>query len=194
MNKLAGFYELRSSSLPAIEWEEWNEGTEFNENNLWTVRTAVLFGNDISLPRAVGVPAEEAKKVAEKIRHTYGDAAMIIYYPFFVAEKSGTIMCSRDHAILEAVKDNLWELVTNGKLDLHAEFDEKTKKFKDNGFFTEKELDSISDSVRRIRRSFKAELREFKSILLEWSFAKNTDKDGNPVGESYLVFYEARSL
>lgn len=140
MNKLAGFYELRSSSLPAIEWEEYSEDTEFNENNLWTVRTAILSGNDISLPRAVGVTAEEAKKVAEKIRHTYGDNAMIIYYPFFVAEKSGTIMCSRDHAILEAVKDNLWELVTNGKLDLHAEFDEKTKKFQDNGFFSEKNL------------------------------------------------------
>ena len=61
-----------------MEWEEYSEDTEFNENNLWTVRTAILSGNDISLPRAVGVTAEEAKKVAEKIRHTYGDNAMII--------------------------------------------------------------------------------------------------------------------
>ena len=44
------------------------------------------------------------------------------------------------------------------------------------------------------RRSYRDELLEGKSVLLEWSLAQNSDLDSRPVGEEFLVFYEMRTI
>lgn len=43
---------------------------------------------------------------------------MVVYYPYFVAQKSGTLNIHLDKIIIEAVKDDLWNLVTDQKLDV----------------------------------------------------------------------------
>ena len=60
MNKLLGFYELKDSVLPTIPWKEFNKEVKLDSNILWTVRSAVYRGEDLNLPRAVGVNALDA--------------------------------------------------------------------------------------------------------------------------------------
>lgn len=45
-----------------------------------------------------------------------------------------------------------------------------------------------------IKRLFRDELLEGKSALFEWSFANSCDKNKKPIGDEYLVFYEARTI
>ena len=45
-----------------------------------------------------------------------------------------------------------------------------------------------------IRKIFRDELTEGKSILFEWSFARDCDLNKVPIGNEYLVFYEARTV
>ena len=60
MNKLMGFLELKDLNLPAVPWKEFNDKVSFDEKLLWTVRTAVEKGEDLNLPRVVGVDAKDA--------------------------------------------------------------------------------------------------------------------------------------
>lgn len=59
MNKLMGFYELKNMQLPSIPWAEYTGNEPFSEQLLWTVRSAVFHGDDLNLPRIVGVTAKE---------------------------------------------------------------------------------------------------------------------------------------
>ena len=63
MNKLMGFLELKDSDLPAVPWKEFNDKVSFDEKLLWTVRTAVEKGEDLNLPRVVGVDAKDVMRV-----------------------------------------------------------------------------------------------------------------------------------
>ena len=112
MNKLMGFLELKEMMLPSIPWKQYTGNEELSDDFLWTIRSAVYRGDDLNLPRSVGKDADESKKFADDLLRKINDNGMVIYYPYFVAKKSGTLEVRRDCVVIEAVKDDLWNLVT----------------------------------------------------------------------------------
>ena len=195
MNKLLGFYELKDSMLPTIPWKEYKMDTVLDPDILWTVRTAVHRGEDLNLPRCIGTTAEDAIKFAKSVSQRYGNNGMVIYYPYFLAEKSGTLNVFNDKIVIEAVKDDLWNLVTYSKKDVTIILDKNENEYIGNKEFLEcEELDEILSYVKEVKRLFRDELIEGKSILLEWSYAYNCDIEKNRKGNRYLVFYEVRTV
>lgn len=196
MNKLMGFYELKSMNIPAIPWEEYT-GTEFfSSNNLWTIRSAVFRGNDLELPRLVGALANEAKEFADELLRVLKNRGIVIYYPYFLANKSGTLNVFSDRVVIEAVKNDLWNLVTYSDREVTIEiYNDGTTIVNGNGdFLTESELKKIVNNVKVIKKSFRDDLLEGKSALLEWSLAQKSNLIKEPIGEEFLVFYEVRTL
>lgn len=195
MNKLLGFFELKDSMLPTIPWEIFNEDVKLNPNVLWTVRTAVYRGDDLNLPRCVGVSSVEAYDFALSTSRKYGENGMVLYYPYFIAEKSVTLNVFNNKVVIEAVKEDLWNLATNSKCDCTLILEKERKEcIGDKSFLSDEEIGEIVSYVREVKRMFRDDLIEGKSILLEWSFAFNCNKDKNKVGSRYLVFYEARTV
>ncbi len=195
MNKLMGFFELRELNIPTIDWKEYTHGTYLSSDILWTVRSAVTIGDDLNLPRKVGVTSDEAISFASGLKTKYGDTIMVIYYPFFIARASGTLQLFDDGYVIECVEKDLWNLVSESKCDMtiiNRRSDIRKVVTKDiliNG-----ELEEILSVEKQVRINFKKELAYGESVLLEWSFACNCDKDRNTVGNSYLVFYECRTI
>lgn len=195
MNKLMGFFELRDSGLPTIPWREYTGTEVLQPDLLWTVRSAVYRGADQNLPRVVGVTAEEAETFARDLHDRLKDAGMVVYYPYFIANKSGTLNVFQNRAIIEAVPKDLWNLVTYSDRTVTYEFSEEgVMADGDRTFLSEEELSQITKGIPTIRKSFRDELLEGKSVLLEWSLAQNSDLDSRPVGEEFLVFYEMRTI
>lgn len=194
MNKLLGFFELKDSSLPTVPWKEYR-GDELDDDYLWTVRTAVHRGNDFNLPRCIGVTANEAADFAKKVCEKYRDNGMVVVYPYFLAEKSGTLIIELSRVIIEAVKDDLWNLVTEGYKDVTIIVEKNNKYFNGNEtFLSENEIEELISYVAYVKKTFRDELIEGKGIQLEWSYAYKSDKKKNRVGDRYLVFYEARTV
>lgn len=218
MNKYMGFYELKSINLPAVSWRKFTADTVLDGNLLWTVRVALEDGNDMHLPRAIGVPADEAVKKGISFLEQYGDNGMVIYYPYFIAEKSGVLDINSRRTVIEAVEKDLWNLVTYGKKNVSIIIPvEKTSRmqkyyadgaflpdaepdtggmeiFGDAAFLNREEIDELVRSASIIRGRFRDELNEGSAILAEWSYAYNTDTDHKPLGLKYLVFYELRGI
>jgi len=195
INKLMGFYELKALNIPTIPWEKYSKGTSLDNSLLWTVRLALKSGMDVNLPRAVGVTAEEAASTAERFLDTYGDNGLVIYYPYFIAEKSGVIDIGSHRTVIEAVEKDLWNLVTYGRKNVTITLDENGSSHSgDSDFLSVEELDLLKDSTNRIKTSYRGLLSEGKSIIAEWSLAYSTGADLKPIGEKYLVFYELRSI
>lgn len=196
MNKLMGFYELKSSGLPAIPWQEFKKGTALDDMKLWTIRTAVFKGNDLGLPRLVGGRAEECEVFARDVLDQVGENGIVIYYPFFVAEKSGTLHVFSDYSIIEAVNEDLWNLVSHSDCEVTIKiFDDNRMEATGNkDFIPARERDELQAWISKIRFLFRDEILEGKSILLEWSYAYNCDINRNKLGDKYLVFYEVRSV
>jgi hypothetical protein len=121
----------------------------------------------------------------------YGKNGLVIYYPFFNAIKSGIIEIRLETIIIEAVKKDLWNLATDGRRDETIIINKSITRNGLIGFVTENELIFAVDKVKNKFRNF---LAEGKSVYLEWSFAQNVDIKGEVIGESYLVFYECKSL
>ena len=194
MNKLMGFYELRGMNLPCIPWKEYHAGNTLDDRFLWSIRCAKFRGNDIDLPRLIGAEANKATAFANMLcRQING---MVIYYPYLIAEKSGTLCVSRDKVVVEAVHDDLWNMVKMGTQDVTIIIDNEKKNTEiigNTSLLSESELKEILLYIPKIRKRFRDELFA-KDILLEWSFAKNCGKDKIPIGEKYLVFYEIRSI
>lgn len=199
MNKLLGFYELKSSGLPTIHWEEYEPGIQLDDTRLWTIRSAVYHGTDISLPRVIGVTAKEAKSFAVKLRQNLGDNGIVVYYPYFIAEKSGTLNLHKDKYTIEAVEGDLWNLVTESKIDISitkSTVDKTVLSVSGNkDFLTDNEISQIEKYIPELRLMFKDYITASnKTALLEWSYAYDTDINKNKIGERYLVFYEARTI
>lgn len=195
MNKLMGFYELKSMNLPSIPWKEYTGSEDLANNKLWTIRSAVFKGDDLNLPRMVGEIGGKAKEFADSLLKRLQDNGIVIYYPYFVANKSGTLNIFLNSVVIEAVKDDLWNLVTYSDRDVTIRIDGSTEQIDGNKeFLDDDEKKEILRYVPEIRRLFKDELIEGKSILLEWSFAQDSSADKEPIGEEYLVFYEARTV
>lgn len=196
MNKLMGFLELKEMRIPSIQWEKYEMSKRLDDKYLWTIRSAVYRGDDLNLPRLVGENAANSQEFANKLLKQLGDRGMVICYPYFIAKKSGTLEVKRNKVIIEAVKKDLWNLVSFSDREVTILVDEKGEmEFMGNReFLYKEEIDGIIKYVPEIRRIFKDELLEGKSALLEWSYAYSCDKCKNPIDKEYLVFYEARTI
>ncbi len=195
MNKLLGFYELKDSVLPTIPWKEFNKDVRLDSNVLWTVRSAVYRGEDLNLPRAVGVSASEAYVFASDLLDKMQNKGIVVYYPYFLAEKSGNINIFSNKIVIEAVKEDLWNLVTYADRDVTIEVIGDSVLYNgDEKFISQEEFEKLLFNARRAKQMFRDELLEGKSAMLEWSFAYPSDLDKKRSGQKYLVFYEARTI
>lgn len=195
MNKLMGFFELQISNLPTIPWKEYKDDTVLDDFILWTIRTAVLKGDDLNLPRLVGENAEKSTVFARNMLDKLHGNGMVIYYPYFIAKKSGTLHVFNDLTVIEAVKDDLWNLVTYSDRDVTIRISNNQIIYDGNkDFLTEPEFNELLKQVPKIKSIFRSYLIEGKSVLLEWSYALNCNLNKEPTGEQYLVFYEARTV
>lgn len=196
MNKLMGFLELNEMRLPSIPWKRYTGNEQFDDEYLWTIRSAIYRGNDLNLPRSVGKSAEESKKFADSLLKKIDDKGIVIYYPYFIAKKSGVLEVRREQVIIEAVKDDLWNLVTYSDCEVTAIFTEgqEPQYIGNVNFLSENEQEQLIKHVAEIRKLFRNDLIVGKSVLLEWSFAVSCNKDKEPIKDEYLVFYEARTV
>lgn len=196
MNKLMGFLELKEMRLPSIPWKQYTGVEKLDEKYLWTIRSAVYRGDDLNLPRSVGKSAEESKQFADKLLKKIDDKGIVIYYPYFIAKKSGTLEVQRNRVVVEAVKDDLWNLVTYSDCEVTVIYDDDNEPYyKGNrDFLEEKEKQQLLKHVPEIRKLFRDDLLDGKSALLEWSYALSCNNKKEPIDEEYLVFYEARTV
>lgn len=195
MNKLMGFYELIDMDIPSVPWKEYTGHEILDSRYLWSVRSAVFRGDDLNLPRKIGIPATDAVEFADNLLLKMQDKGIVIYYPYFLAKKSGTLDVHRNRIIIEAVKGDLWNLVTYSDRDVTIQITENEMLFDGNkNFLTEAEINNLLSNVTQIRKSFRDDLLEGKSALLEWSYAQKSDLSKQPIGEEYLVFYEVRTV
>ena len=196
MNKLMGFLELKEMKLPSIPWKRYTGNEKLDENYLWTIRSAVYRGDDFNLPRLVGKTAEESQKFANKLLKEIDNKGIVIYYPYFIANKSGTIEVRNDCIIIEAVKEDLWNLVTYSEREVTLIYrnENDIQYIGDEGFLDKKEKQQLMKHVPEIRKIFRDDLLQGKSALLEWSYAMSCNNKKEPVNDEYLVFYEARTI
>lgn len=195
MNKLMGFYELVDMDIPSVPWKEYTGHETLDSRYLWSVRSAVFRGDDLNLPREIGIPATDAVEFADNLLLKMHDKGIVIYYPYFLAKKSGTLDVHRNRIIIEAVKGDLWNLVTYSDRDVTIQITENEMLFDGNkNFLTEAEINNLLSNVAQIRKSFRDDLLKGKSALLEWSYAQKSDLSKQPIGEEYLVFYEVRTV
>lgn len=200
MNKYMGFYELKDINLPTVPWKVFSEDSVLEEGLLWSVRVAVVNSADLNLPRAIGVAAEEAVKKGCEFLHTYREKGIVIYYPYFIAEKSGVLEVNSTRTVIEAVDKDLWNLVTCGCKNITAIFPNGTESgvevqyHGDESFLSNMETNELLGCASVLRGRFRSELSEGGSIFAEWSYAYSTDVRKEPIGERYLVFYELRGL
>lgn len=192
MNKLMGLLELKEMRLPSVPWRQYTGNEVMDGDCLWTVRSAKYRGKDFDLPRSIGKNAEESTRFADRILHTTN--GIVIFYPYFIAKKSGTLCVGKDRVIIEAVKGDLWNLVTDGKPDISILYENGGKKIAGSSdFLTENEETELISYLPEIRRQFRSELF-YSEVLFEWSIAVNCNKEKKPTGNPYLVFYEARTV
>ncbi|MGE5631211.1 MAG: hypothetical protein ACM3TR_08970 [Caulobacteraceae bacterium] len=195
MNKLMGFYELKDLDIPTIHWKIFNQDTRLDKDLLWTIRVAVKSGDDLNLPRVVGVTNEEAEAKGRLLLEAYEGKGIVIYYPYFIAVKSGVIDMHKDRTVIEAVEKDLWNLVTHGKKNVTVIITGTgSEYYGDSAFLTAYETSELIKYGSIIKSRYREVLNVGKSLLAEWSFAYNTDARHQPIGEKYLVFYELRSV
>lgn len=195
LNKLMGFYELKDINIPTVPWEIYSKDVTLDSDMLWTIRVAVKSGEDLNLPRAVGVTAEAAASEGNILLEKYADRGIVIYYPYFIADKSGVIDINMNKTVIEAVNKDLWNLVTHGRKNVTIIITDKDTEYSgDDAFLTNDETSELLKYINIIKSRYREALYEGKSLLVEWSFAYNTDIQYKPIGEKYLVFYELRSI
>jgi hypothetical protein len=196
MNKLMGFLELNEMSIPSIPWKEYTGKETFNDDFLWTVRSAVLRGKDLNLPRIVGVDAKRARGFADSLLMQLGDRGMVVYYPYFIAQKSGTLCVDEGEIVIEAVRGDLWNMVTHSEREVTVIISNNgyMNFFGNKHFLNRDEIDEVKKYVPEIRKIFRHAFLDGKKALFEWSYAFSCDLNKRPINGKYLVFYEARTI
>lgn len=194
-----GLYQLKSINIPTVAWRIFTRETVLDAGLLWTVRVAVEDGDDISLPRIVGARCEEAMKKGGEFLDMYSGRGIVIFYPYFIAEKSGVLDIGSSKTVIEAVDMDLWNLVTYGRKNItvvlsYAGEHEQSMYYGDSKFLSQAEIDELKKYSAVIKGKLRDELSEGKSALAEWSYAYDTDTGRKPIGAKYLVFYELRSV
>lgn len=197
MNKLEGFYHLQSLGVPAVPWQIFSDNELLDPSLLWTIRVAVERGDDMNLPRAVGVNAETAYKKARELLNQFQNRGIVVYYPYFIAVKSGNLEVGQNSIVIEAVKDDLWNLTTNGGREVTAIIDWRTRDtviHGDKDLLEQNEINQLINYSGKVRARLKDYISHNCSALLEWSYAVNCNADNQPIGDPYLVFYECRTI
>lgn len=197
MNKMMGFFELSASDLPTINWNLYTPDVQLDEKYLWTIRSAVKDGDDLNLPRSIGKNAKDSMIFADKLYDKIGSNGMVIYYPYFVAHKSGTLCVDKDNIVIEAVDKDLWNMVTKNDVDVSMTFDSKGNLISSNGnnnFLEEEEILLLLKNAVKVKALYWSEIHSNSTVLLEWSLASNCTADGSVDENKYLVFYEARTI
>ena len=197
MNKLEGFFKLKETRLPTVNWVMFGAGDKLSPDFLWTVRCAKLSGADFSLPRKVGAKAEEAEKFAEKLYAKLGGNGIVITYPFFVAEMSGVIIADSEKCEIECVLGDLWNLVEGGAPDFSAVYDLKGNKVirtLGDMRISENDEKELLNYAGVLRLNLREEIAEGKRAYAEWSYAFDCGADGSPTGSRHLIFYELRTI
>lgn len=191
-----GFLELKEMRLPSVPWKQYTGNEKFEDRYLWTVRSAVYRGNDLNLPRSIGESSKISKKFADQLLKEMSNNGIVIYYPYFIANKSGTLEVRSDKVIIEAVKDDLWNLVSYSDREVTIITDTENNRsiIGNANFINNEELENLNKYIPEIRKLFRTDLLQGKSALLEWSFAQSCNASKEPIGEEYLVFYEARTV
>ena len=191
-----GFLELKEMNLPSIPWKQYTGKEEFSDDYLWSIRSAVYRGNDLNLPRSIGKTAQESKIFADKLLNTLNENGIVIYYPYFIAKKSGTLEVRNNSAIIEAVKEDLWNLVTfsDREVTIFVSENNQLDYVGNSSFLSKDEQNELIKHIQEIRKIFRNDLIEGKSALFEWSFACTCNQYREPSGKDYLVFYEARTV
>jgi hypothetical protein len=122
---------------------------------------------------------------------------LVIYYPYFLALKSGTMSIQEERTVIEAVNRDLWNLTTAGRRDVSMAVQLDSGDMSIFGEETFLEPDEISELLRydKILRAYNHhQLFGSTTVMVEWSYAMNSDLDRRPTGNKYLVFYEYRLL
>ncbi len=95
---------------------------------------------------------------------------MIIYYPYFIAEKSGTLNVFNNKVVIEAVKDDLWNMVTYLKRNVTIILENNKEEYiGERNFLKSEEVEEITSYIGKVKMMYRDELIEGKSALLEWS-------------------------
>lgn len=197
MNKLEGFYVLKSMKIPTIPWRPFTGQETLDVNLLWTIRVAVQTGNDYNLPRAVGITAEEAQLIGRRYLNMFSAEDLILYYPYFIAIKSGVIELQENQTIIEAVDKDLWNLTTLGRKDLTIIIDHLTNNismYGDPSFLTDEQKTELRYYAQKIRTVNRDYIFAASSVIVEWSYAVNTNINKEIIGEEYLVFTECKAV
>jgi hypothetical protein len=199
MNKLLGFYALKSINIPTVKWKKFTRDTILDDGLLWTVRVALYKGDDTGLPRAVGKSAEEAMQMGREYLKKFSQKGMVVYYPYFIAEKSGVMDISYKRIIIEAVNNDLWNLVTHGNKDIsviieNTPLGEELHVSGSHNFLSADEISELKKYALILKNTVRDEISQGRSLITEWSYAYDTDTSGKPIGKRYLVFYELRSV
>ena len=161
MNKLMGFFELQSMNLPSIPWKEYTGQEKLEEDILWTIRSAVFKGDDLNLQRLVGANSKEAKDFANKLLVSLSGKGIVIFYPYFIANKSGTLEVRQNKVIIEAVKNDLWNMVTLSSRDVTIQIENSIEAIDGDGKFLEgREKEELLSTVKEIKKSFREDLLE----------------------------------
>ncbi|MEQ8200773.1 MAG: hypothetical protein ABRQ24_05050 [Syntrophomonadaceae bacterium] len=197
MNKLEGFYELEKMNVPSVPWRRFTGEESLDPDLLWTVRVAIQNGNDFNLPRAIGVTAEEATARGKEFLASLSEHDLVVYYPYFMAIKSGVIDIQEHRTIIEAVDKDLWNLTTRGHKDVtiivhHGNDDYST--YGNSSFLNQAEIDELLKYAAKIRAIHREAIFANSSVLVEWCYAVNTNTRREMVGEKYLVFMECRTV
>lgn len=61
-------------------------------------------------------------------------------------------------------------------------------------FFSKEEINELNSYANRIKIIFKDYILQGKTLLLEWSYAFNSNTNLEAIGDRYLVFYEVREI
>lgn len=195
MNKLEGLYELKRLNIPAIDWQIYEHDTKLDDEHLWTIRTAVYQGNDLSLPRLFGQNAVTSQKFAEQALMQLENRGIVIYYPYLIAEKSGNLQIGDCRIVIEAVEGDLSNLLTDGKVDVTYVWENAEQRVTGNcNFLSINEREQIKSYVEYLRRRYMDVFREGKELQLEFSFAFESSETGKRKGERKLVFFEIRTV
>lgn len=195
MNKLEGLYELKKLNIPTIDWKVYQYGTKLDNNYLWTIRTAVYSGDDLSLPRLFGQNAKESMKFADWALEQMGDNGIVIYYPYYIAEKSGNLQIGSNRVIIEAVEGDLSNLLTNGQVDVTYVWEEASERVVgDENFMEISRREQVKSYVEYLKRRYKNEIMSGKELQLEFSFACESTETGEKGGTSRLIFWEIRTV
>lgn len=197
MNKLEGFYVLKDMEIPAVPWRAFTDRESLDANLLWTIRVAVQSGRDFNLPRAVGVNAEEAVKIGREYLARFSADDLVLYYPYFIAVKSGVIDLQDNRTIIEAVDKDLWNLTTFGHKDITIIIDHLSGNIATYGklsFLSDEEKSELIDYAHKIRVFNRDYIYTGSSVVVEWSYAVHTNVNREIIGDKYLVFTECKAV